>query len=215
MTLSVDPQLLAAVAAAAASGLIGSPHCAGMCGGFACAAGSAQGFGLWTAGRLLTYMALGATVGGVGAHLPGPVWVGTVIAAITLVVLCLQLAGLLPALASATVTVRPLGGVAARAAVLLRRPGVGARFGLGLLTGALPCGLVFATLTAPVVAGGALGGALSMLAFGLGTTPALALVAGGSRRIALRSPTHRRLVALGVGVVGVVGLSGRAGLVLP
>jgi sulfite exporter TauE/SafE len=47
------------------------------------------------------------------------------------------------------------------------------KFRLGLLLGLLPCGLVYAALLKAVDAGSALGGALTMLAFGLGTSLAL------------------------------------------
>ncbi|MDO6775698.1 sulfite exporter TauE/SafE family protein [Shewanella sp. 3_MG-2023] len=43
----------------------------------------------------------------------------------------------------------------------------------GIIWGWLPCGLVYSTLTWAVAAGNALDGALIMLAFGLGTLPAL------------------------------------------
>jgi uncharacterized protein len=47
------------------------------------------------------------------------------------------------------------------------------KFRLGLVLGFLPCGLVYAALLKAVDAGSALGGALTMLAFGLGTSLAL------------------------------------------
>ncbi|MCL1065686.1 sulfite exporter TauE/SafE family protein [Shewanella olleyana] len=43
----------------------------------------------------------------------------------------------------------------------------------GMIWGWLPCGLVYSTLTWSVAAGDALNGAMVMLAFGLGTLPAL------------------------------------------
>lgn len=210
-TLLATAPLAGAVGAAALSGLIGSPHCVGMCGGFGCAAGGAQGFAAWTLGRLLTYSALGAAVGALGARLPGPGWLGTALAGAALLLLSLQLGGLLPALPARG----PLARLGAAAAALLRRPGTLARLGFGALTGLLPCGLVWAALSAPLVAGGAAGGALSMFAFGLGTTPALALVAGGVQRLAVRSPAHRRALALGVLLLGALSLGGRVALAQP
>lgn len=191
-----------ALAAAALTGLIGSPHCVGMCGGFACAAGGRRGWLAWTGGRLLTYAGMGAAVGALGLALPGPGWVGTALAAALLLFLALRLAGLGPA-ASAP------AGLASLGARLLRRPGALSRLALGMTTGLLPCGLVYAALSLPVVAGGPLPGALSMLAFGLGTAPALALLATGLQRLALRSPGHRRALALGVFVFGMLSLGAR------
>ena len=45
---------------------------------------------------------------------------------------------------------------------------------LGLLWGWLPCGLVYSLLLAAAVAGGPVRGAATMVAFGLGTVPAMA-----------------------------------------
>ena len=47
------------------------------------------------------------------------------------------------------------------------------KFQLGLMLGFLPCGLVYAALLKAVDAGNAVGGALTMLAFGLGTAVSL------------------------------------------
>jgi sulfite exporter TauE/SafE len=49
-------------------------------------------------------------------------------------------------------------------------------FYAGLLWGWLPCGLVYSVLIWAMVSGSALQGALLMLAFGLGTLPALLLM---------------------------------------
>ena len=55
----------------------------------------------------------------------------------------------------------------------------------GAVWGWIPCGLVYATLLSAMSAGGALTGALVMLAFGIGTLPAMLIAgvgAGGLRR---------------------------------
>ena len=63
-----------------AAGFAGSFHCLGMCGGFACALGSAPGaspaatalrHGLYGLGRLVSYMVIGATAGSLGTLLVG------------------------------------------------------------------------------------------------------------------------------------------------
>jgi hypothetical protein len=46
-------------------------------------------------------------------------------------------------------------------------------FGFGIIWGWLPCGLVYTALTLATSAGDSLRGALTMLAFGLGTLPAV------------------------------------------
>jgi len=50
---------------------------------------------------------------------------------------------------------------------------LGQAFGIGLVWGWLPCGLVYSVLIWSVSAGGAAEGALLMLSFGLGTLPAV------------------------------------------
>jgi uncharacterized protein len=74
---------------------------------------------------------------------------------------------------------------------LFRRlaPGGPGSIAYGLIWGWLPCGMVYSTLVYAVVAGTPTGGALVMLAFGLGTAPALVALglAAGRLRVA---PTH-------------------------
>ena len=54
-----------------------------------------------------------------------------------------------------------------------------ARFGLGLVLGLLPCGLIYGALGAAAGTGSALQGAVAMAAFSLGTMPALIAVGWG------------------------------------
>jgi hypothetical protein len=76
----------------------------------------------------------------------------------------------------------------------------------GILNAFLPCHLVWAFAAQAATAGGPLGGATLMLAFGLGTVPAM-MVGGGAGRLAARvAPGLARLaglVVLGVGLVTV------------
>ena len=60
--------MIAAIAAAAVAGLVGSPHCIGMCGGFAIlCGGKVTDTALWHAGRITSYAALGALAGTFGS----------------------------------------------------------------------------------------------------------------------------------------------------
>ncbi len=169
----------------------GASHCAAMCGPFVLAqmaTGGSQGGGRlarlsgalllpYHLGRGLGYGALGAVGGGfsaAAAHLPGlglmpPLLLGLAGLA--------MLARAVPALA----TRRPRGGfgglITPRLGRLLEGPGAGRAFLLGLLLSALPCGLLYAALAAAAASGSALAGALAMLAFVLGTVPALVALA--------------------------------------
>lgn len=200
--------MLSTVAAAALAGLVGSPHCIGMCGGFAmaCGTGPDRGFA-WHLGRLATYAVLGAGAGFFGAAIPGPTWVAALVSAGLMVWFSLVLAGVVkePSLQIPGVT-----RLATRAA---QTPSVGSRFAFGMTTGLLPCGLVYAALAIPVASGSVAAGALAMVAFGAGTVPALAAVTLGARGLALRSLTVRRILAVGVLLAGLGSIGMRQGLV--
>ena len=81
---------------------------------------------------------------------------------------------------------------------LLRAPGPAAPLAFGVLNGFLPCPLVYAFAAQAAGSGGALPGLLVMLAFGLGTFPAMLLMAGlggwlrrAGRRLAVAAPRCR------------------------
>lgn len=206
-----------AVGGAGLAGLVGSPHCVGMCGGFAVASARGRHRGTprlldssaWTFGRLTTYAVLGAIAGSVGAFVPGPGWVGTVLAAAMLVWFAGRLAGVVSV---DTVRIPVFSTVGAR---LLRHTSLGARLAFGALNGLMPCGLVYAALAFPVAVGDPVFGALSMVAFGLGTTPALALAVVGLRRITAANVGARRALAFAVLAFGLGTLALRADLSAP
>jgi hypothetical protein len=163
----------------------GALHCAPMCGPFVlgqmaacpgCGAGAA--LAPYQAGRLVTYAALGGAAGAFGAAVPSG-WLGGLAAGLLLAAAALFLAqalraaaprlSLLPGRAAPPAFARAL---ARRAAGLDRsRPAGG--FAFGVLLGFLPCGLLYAALAVAAAGGDAASGALAMLAFGLGTAPAL------------------------------------------
>ncbi len=191
------------------AGLIGSPHCVAMCGPLAggglAGASSRAELAAWHGGRLLTYATLGALAGALGQRLPGPAWVPLAISGAFLLFFALRLGGWLPALPGGDG--HRLAGLAARA---LRVGGLPGRFAFGLVTGLLPCGLVYAALSMPMAGGDALWGALSMVLFGLGTVPALAVATLTLRRLASRSLGVRRAMAVVVLLCGVGALWWRA-----
>lgn len=181
----------------------GSPHCVGMCGGFASVCASSwRGAIAWHAGRLSTYALLGALAGSAGRLLPGPPWIPLVIAVVLMVWFAAVLAGDAP-------YAPPLPGLAAVSRKLISRGDVPSRYLFGIATGLLPCGLVYAALSFAVAAGSALMGALTMVAFGLATVPGLAFLAGVVRGIAARGKWHRRVVAVVILIVGLWSLGAR------
>ena len=187
------------VGAALLAGLVGSPHCAGMCGGLAAAVGDTR---LWHAGRLTTYALLGVGAASLGSQVPGPAWAPSAVAAVMMVPLSLSLAGWLPKVPVPKLLVRA-------GATALNR---GHRFLFGLVTGLLPCGLVYAALGLAVAAGSPAEGAITMLAFGAGTLPGLVLLSTALRKLLRRAPRWRPAIA---GLVLVMGLGTLAWRVPP
>jgi uncharacterized protein len=171
------------------TGLAGSGgHCLGMCGGIVGALGVGQrpglaGFGVVSAahfGRVLSYSTAGAIAGLIGATAVTTLFganglaVLRVAAAVLIVAIGVQLL-----LGRALLTPLERGGafVWRRLAPLLK-PLLPPRdplraLAVGALWGWLPCGLVYAELSVAATAGGALGGALVMALFGLGTSVGL------------------------------------------
>lgn len=169
-------------------GLLGSGHCIAMCGGIAaafgmraCATPSGSGapavaLPLQALGRLASYGALGALAGGVGAAateiVPGATVALRVVAGVLLVAMGLYVAGLWRGL----LALERFGGGLFRATrrIAAQADGPAQPLLMGLAWGLLPCGLVYSSLGWSLAAGGsASGGALLMIAFGLGTLPAV------------------------------------------
>jgi len=164
----------------------GFGHCVGMCTPFvllvsrrfsAPDAGRATALGaqLWyTAGRVLTYAVLGGLAGLVGGvvELAGSL-LGLQRAASVLAGAVLVLEAVLGLAGSGPLASTQGGRFFARVSTALGRRIPSHPFGLGLLLGLLPCGLLYSALIAAVSRGGPLGGALALLVFGLGTAPAL------------------------------------------
>ena len=198
--------MIPSLTAAALAGLVGSPHCMGMCGGFAVACGSGSDRGsAWHLGRLSTYAILGAVAGTVGSAIPGPGWIAAALSAVLLVWFALALAGLVQ---EPRVRLPGLTRLATRGA---GATGLGGRFVFGMANGLLPCGLVYAALAVPMAAGDPLVGALSMVAFGLGTVPALVAMTLGLRATLLRDLRWRRVFAAGVLLAGLASIGLRQG----
>lgn len=198
--------MLASLSAAFLAGLIGSPHCMGMCGGFAVACGGARRGLAWHGGRLTTYALLGAAAGLFGRALPGPTWVASIVSVVLLVWFSAALAGLVrePALR--------MPGLARLTRRATAGEGPASRVLLGAVTGMLPCGLVYAALAIPVASGSPQAGALAMVAFGLGTAPALLALTLGARRLVLGDLRLRRVLAVGVLLLGLASVGLRQGL---
>lgn len=171
-------------------GLLGSSHCIGMCGGLAAVIGlNTGGLGaniraqlVYSCGRLTTYAALGAVAGYTGrwlmANVPGIVNASALLCALAGLLLVregLLATGLWRRSATGSSGAACLLGPVFRG--ILRMPGARNAFLGGILTGLLPCGLVYAFVSLAATSGDLLEGAGIMAAFGAGTIP-LMLLAG-------------------------------------
>jgi sulfite exporter TauE/SafE len=209
--------------AALVLGLLGSGHCVAMCGGIATALelavapttrSRATVRAGYQAGRLTGYATAGALAGGLGAGLFTLAQADTAIAlsrlltAAMLVLLGLYLTGLWrgPLAALERQGLRAWQAVAPVRRRLLPVRGAGGAWRLGLLWGFLPCGLVYSALALALAAGSAGSGALTMLAFGAGTLPAVVLVSGAGGRLvqAARGSAVRRAAGVAMLVAGLV-----------
>lgn len=191
--------------AALLMGLTGSLHCVGMCGGFAMAASAKSPLhgAAWHVGRWTTYATAGALLGWLGGGLPGPAWLPEALAAVGLVAFALSLGGWLHLPAST------IPGLAPLAARFAGGSGLPSRYAFGLVTGLLPCGMTLAALSLALGAETPALGAGAMVAFGVGTSPALAVASGLLARVARTGPTTRKLVSLAVLALGLVALAWR------
>jgi uncharacterized protein len=189
-------------------GFVGSAHCAGMCGPLALAlpGGGARsrflvGRLLYNLGRIITYALMGAVFGllGHGFALAGlQRWVSLVLGAIILGGLIFS-----PHFANALPVTRAVGWLKSALGGLFRRRELTAFFGVGLLNGLLPCGLVYVACAGATATGRVWGGMEYMVAFGLGTVPmmlALSLV-GAKLQFVLRLRLQR-LIPASLAVVG-------------
>lgn len=210
-------ELTTSLTAALLTGLLGSAHCLGMCAGISglfamhsSAAGMRRQLPLavtYNAGRLASYAVLGFVVAAVGARFAGltPALAGPVrlVAGIVIILIGLQIAFDLRLLD----WLERMGGrlwerIAPLAKGLMPVTSLPRALGLGLLWGLLPCGLVYSVLLVAATTAQPANGALIMLAFGLGTTPAMLLTGLGAAR--LSQLMQQRRTRLGAGLLIVV-----------
>ncbi|MFI5244595.1 MAG: sulfite exporter TauE/SafE family protein [Gemmatimonadales bacterium] len=218
------------VAGVLLASLVGSVHCAAMCGGFVCSyAGtrSARAFAdlpahlAYNGGRLVSYLALGLGAGAVGARnddqgrLAGvgrgaAVLAGTLMVGWALATIGAALGVRIPATLAPAWLQRWLGSVLL---AMRDEPPIARAALTGLLTTLLPCGWLYTFVVTAGGTGSALAGAETMLAFWTGTVPVLLAVGFGAKR--LLGPLARRLPLAAATLVLVLGLLSIAGRVHP
>lgn len=199
-------------------GFLGASHCVGMCGAFAVSIGigatsvraNLRRQALYTLGRTVTYAFGGAAAGVAGMRLQqlslaamNPQAMLAIAAGTLLVGQGLHSAGLIPWLRRRHVAAGycPAQGLFAS---FLTAPGAWNAFFAGLLTGFLPCGLVYAYLVLAAGTSSLWQGAAIMGLFGAGTAPLMILTGIGTALLSLRM--RSRLLRLAACCVVVTGL---------
>jgi sulfite exporter TauE/SafE len=218
--------MTALIASILAASLLGSFHCAGMCGAFvaiACGATETDRHRQWKLqaayhlGRLTTYLALGTAAGAVGrlldlaGALAGVKSAAAVLAATTMLLFALI------AVARASGAGLPKPRVPAPWLKLMQRahraamdrPPIVRAAAIGLLTTLLPCGWLYAFVVTAAGTGNPLTAALVMATFWIGTLPALAIVGASARGLLGRGgkylSTATALAVAGVAIYVLVG----------
>ncbi len=192
--------------------LLGSLHCTAMCGGFAACA-KKEGQPAYHLGRLFAYVLLGILAGSLGATLDfaGERWLGLQRAA-GLVLGALLIFQAIKALGFLK---RPIQlGVRPSRWTQIRRKLSRSALGIGLLSAVLPCGWLWSFVTLAGASGSVAGGASVMLAFWLGTVPALTalgLLAGQlSQKLGRYAPKATAVILLAAGILAMTGKMGPA-----
>ena len=213
--------------------LVGSSHCAGMCGGIAAFCGGAgecggrrsmMATGTYHVARAMSYVIVGLAAGGIGSLLDaGGALVGlqqmTAVVAGIAVALCgvallLSASGVDAGRSSLPAWLQRAVSAVHRAAASM--PPVRRAAVIGLATPLLPCGWLWAFALVAAGTGSALDGGVVMLAFWAGTVPILALLGAGiaalghGQRRALAALAGVAMVAVGVHTAGM-----RAGRAVP
>lgn len=180
-------------------GVASTLHCAGMCGtlssslllagGRISAADASRRVALTHGGRIAAYATAGAIVGALGA--PAVTWLDREVAfrfiqwagAAALMWIGLSTAGLLPPMSRIDRMLAPLARALSGTTRKIRGPTL-APLAAGFAWGLMPCAMVYGALFMSLITGDAGQGALVMLAFGIGTLPALFAATFGVRALA-------------------------------
>lgn len=201
-------------------GLVSSLHCVSMCGplvlSYSLPLGSSkfskQIFAhlSYNAGRIITYALLGivaglfgGTVGFLG-QIAGFENVAAIVAGVLMVVSGIIMLDLIPnkklqkfnPLIYTQKFLRPLGR-------RISSTSIRSKFSLGLILGFMPCGLIYAALFKAMATGTMLAGAITMIAFGLGTSMSLLAIGIFSSAFSLKlNRWGNKLAAISVLLLG-------------
>lgn len=207
-------ELAPSLSAALLAGLLGSAHCLGMCAGisglFAVNTGVATIRNklpmalTYNLGRVFSYAVLGIIVGSVGSVVvqasPSIASSVRVLSGVIIILVGLKVA----------IDLRLLNPIERMGSTLWSRIAPAAKrlvpvtslpraLGLGLVWGWLPCGLVYSVLLIAATSAAPVDGAAIMIAFGIGTMPAMVMTGLGAAQVS--QLMRRRRTRLGLGLL--------------
>lgn len=183
-------------------GLVGSGHCALMCGPLAVLPAASYSRVGYHGGRLLTYLMLGLLAGsvGAGASMLGVSRVLSVVSGVLLIGLAVDRWRNRP---HARPPLLGLTSLMARLARERTRHRTAASWLFGGLNGLLPCGLVYAAVVAAAGFGTVSDALVFLGAFGAGTVPLLAATGRAGPALAVRLRLNTRLAGtIALAIVG-------------
>jgi sulfite exporter TauE/SafE len=210
-----------------AASLVGSVHCAAMCGAFVCVYARAgarfpdKGAGAhvaYNAGRLVSYLTLGLAAGAIGQRVEqvarlasiergAAIAAGSLMIAWALALIATTLGARLPRWGAPDWIKQKLGG--ALLAMRDQPPAMQAG-AIGLLTTLLPCGWLYTFVVTAGGTGSPVSGAAVMLAFWIGTVPMLVAVGLGARQLSRSFARHLPVAsAVAVLVLGALSIAGK------
>ena len=206
-------------------GLLSSFHCVSMCGAIAFSLPTQHlsptkkiaGILLYNSGRIFTYSLLGMLFGIAGRqlYLGGFQQWFSIIAGLAILIIVIQsFLGSpvfhLPGVKKVNLFVQQL------ISHFIRKPSFPGIFTLGMANGLLPCGLVYLAITGAIAAGTITGAATFMIAFGLGTFPALFLLSYFGFLISITTRnTIKKTIPYVVALMGVLLIIRGMGLDIP
>ncbi|MEL7484899.1 MAG: sulfite exporter TauE/SafE family protein [Planctomycetota bacterium] len=223
----MNTELVALIGTVIAASVVGSLHCAGMCGAFV-----AMAVGLdktaprtplhvaYNGGRLVTYSAIGAVAGALGAAFDiGGQALGVQRAAIGLAAATMITIGLIGLARSFGVRLPKARGPKALETLFVKLHGLAVKLTptkraatIGLMTGLLPCGWLYAFALLAAGTAYPVAGAIVMAAFWLGTLPILITLGAGVRSLAGALGKHApRAMSIVIVALGVIAATDRGG----
>lgn len=211
---------------ALAFGFLGGVHCLGMCGPIAFALpvdrenklrGTYQSL-IYQLGRLLTYSLMGVVFGtlGKGFSLAGVQQYLSIAMGVLMIVVVLWPSKRIGSIGLTGFVYKYIGSLKSKLGQLLKKRDTKTLFVIGILNGALPCGLVYMALIGAIATGNTLEGGIYMFLFGVGTIPFMfaATMVGNFMSIGIRNKIQKA-IPIFVVLIGLLFILRGLGLGIP